>query len=240
MLLFVLHLGFFQFVQALAGFLGLRVDKLRGALGLHLAGFQVLLDIQISQPVGHLRHHLRLGPFVAHAEGPQVAFGGHHAAGLFGGDVDIIAHHLEDFLGRRGILIFLVQVEFVDHALQPRAAHNLLADGGDALLHRGADGGGHEALGNSLRIDEDQRIGHVMGRQFPYDHGGGGTQQQPAGQDRQLAFPEHSHKRERGELGMWGSGGSRDHKGFRPVSTYCCGATWGPIGKLWEGKLLSG
>ncbi len=138
--------------QSLARVIELALQKLIRALGELRPLVDVLFDEERGEPLGD-RHDLpRVVAHVAHPE----------RITLDDVDIHVQAHLLHDILHGAGAALVHVQVVVEDDPLEPRAAHDLLADGVEPVLDLGCDRRPHVALGHTLRHDEHQRVGTIL------------------------------------------------------------------------------
>ena len=169
----LLPVGFEPFLlldQAVSRLLQLGFEELIRALGQRRTVALAFVDEQRAEAFSDLLDRPWIAAAVADAKrrGRTLPLTG---AGRL--DADVLHPHAFDHVFHQLRLAFLgIEVELADDLFEPRAAQDLLVEGGQAVLEPHFHRWLHVVLGNLLRDHHDERLGAKPVRQPPCHHDG--------------------------------------------------------------------
>ena len=128
-----------------------------------LPHFEVFVDEKIGQFASHLLRQVRVTRGKRHVERSDLI-----RPDIFDQiDIDILAHHLDFFVGRALRVLRRIKIELIDNVQKPRPAENLLRNALQPHLQVLVDVRRHVVLGHGRLLHQNQRARLVTRRQHP-------------------------------------------------------------------------
>src|SRR5579884_1590926 len=138
----------FLLLEPLFGVRELAFEKLRGAFRFDRPLSYVLINEEVANLLGDLGDERWVGPLVRDPKCGWVATRAER--GPVGGERDVGPRLIADLFGRHVLPFLVVEVKALDQLHEARITQDLIANGVQAVLQTGGDGGRDVVFGDTL------------------------------------------------------------------------------------------